>query len=138
MKEETKKEEKSADVSDSSSSSSSDDSDSDSDSGDSTKESIPPVNADEEDQDNSKKRKADDFDNDTGKKRLATTDESKKSKIYIRGLPWRATEDEVRDYFASCGEIKSVELPLNKDGRSSGTGKSNCAFYFSMLGMQNM
>lgn len=53
-------------------------------------------------------------------KRQAVEDASK-LKIYVRGLPWRATEDEVSEYFASCGEIKNVELPLLNDGRSSGT-----------------
>ena len=95
------------------------------------------MNAGNEDQGNSKKRKADDSEIDTGNKRVAATDESKKSKIYIRGLPWRATEDEVRDYFASCGTINSVELPLNKDGRSSGTGKSCLVLYSKILGIQN-
>ena len=53
-------------------------------------------------------------------KRQAVTDSSK-TKIYIRGLPGRATQDEVQEFFASCGEIKNVELPLQSDGRSSGT-----------------
>jgi nucleolin len=47
--------------------------------------------------------------------------EGTETKIYIRGLPWRCTEDEVRDFFASCGEMTTVELPLMDDGRSSGT-----------------
>jgi len=41
--------------------------------------------------------------------------------MYIRGLPWRATEEEVRSHFDSCGEMVSCELPLQDDGRSSGT-----------------
>jgi len=41
--------------------------------------------------------------------------------MYIRGLPWRATEDEVREYFSTCGEITSIEMPIMDDGRSSGT-----------------
>lgn len=48
-------------------------------------------------------------------KRQATT------KIYVRGLAWRASEDEIHDYFTACGEIESLELPLQDDGRSSGT-----------------
>jgi hypothetical protein len=32
----------------------------------------------------------------------------------------------VRDFFASCGEMETVELPLMDDGRSSGTGESRC------------
>ena len=41
--------------------------------------------------------------------------------IYIRGLPWKATAEEVQEFFAECGAIKSVDLPLMGDGRSSGT-----------------
>ena len=43
------------------------------------------------------------------------------TKLFIRGLPWKASQDEVHDFFSSCGEIKSIELPLMDDGRSSGT-----------------
>mmetsp|Transcript_10048 Transcript_10048/g.15438 ORF Transcript_10048/g.15438 Transcript_10048/m.15438 type:complete len:274 (-) Transcript_10048:170-991(-) len=43
------------------------------------------------------------------------------TKVYVRGLPWRATEDEVREFFTVCGPIASCELPLQDDGRSSGT-----------------
>ena len=42
-------------------------------------------------------------------------------KIYVKGLPWVATEKEVRDFFKACGKISSVELPMGEDGRSSGT-----------------
>ena len=39
----------------------------------------------------------------------------------MKGLPWKATEKEVTNYFKSAGKILSVELPLGEDGRSSGT-----------------
>ena len=42
-------------------------------------------------------------------------------KIYVKGLPWLASEYEVRDFFKSCGTITSVELPIGDDGRSTGT-----------------
>jgi len=42
-------------------------------------------------------------------------------KIYVKGLPWQASEEEVRDFFKDCGEITSCELPLDENGRSSGT-----------------
>lgn len=42
-------------------------------------------------------------------------------KLYVRGLPWRVVEDEVRDFFSGCGEIVNCELLLQADGRSSGT-----------------
>lgn len=41
--------------------------------------------------------------------------------MFVRGLPWRADEYQVREYFAQCGEIISCDLPLQHDGRSSGT-----------------
>ena len=56
------------------------------------------------------------------------------AKLFIRGLPWKASQDEVHDFFSSCGEIKSIELPLMDDGRSSGTGtysgSTRLAVYF--------
>jgi nucleolin len=42
-------------------------------------------------------------------------------KIYVKGLPWQATEDEVREFFKDCGTITSCETPLDENGRSSGT-----------------
>ena len=106
----------------SSSSSSSSDSSSDSDSDDDTKESDVPA---ADDGVPSKKRKAETvLSNDNGDKKQHTGEEGgENTKIYVRGLPWRATEDEVRDFFTSCGEMKEIELPLQDDGRSSGTGK---------------
>ena len=106
----------------SSSSSSSSDSSSDSDSDDDTKESDVPA---ADDGVPSNKRKAETvLSNDNGDKKQHTGEEGgENTKIYVRGLPWRATEDEVRDFFTSCGEMKEIELPLQDDGRSSCTGK---------------
>jgi nucleolin len=42
-------------------------------------------------------------------------------KIYVKGLPWLASEAEVKDFFKGCGKITSVELPMGDDGRSTGT-----------------
>lgn len=39
---------------------------------------------------------------------------------YVRGLPWTASEEEVRSFFGDKN-IQSVELPLDDNGRSSGT-----------------
>lgn len=104
--------------------SSSSDSDADSDSGsdsdsdsDSTPASVPPV-----DDSASKKRKADEEAVEPALKKQAVGGDDEGTKLYIRGLPWRATEDGVRDFFKACGSgPKSVELPLQEDGRSSGT-----------------
>ena len=44
-------------------------------------------------------------------------------KLYIGGLPWATTEDELRDHFAQAGEIASIEIKVNPmDGRSRGFG----------------
>jgi nucleolin len=47
--------------------------------------------------------------------------EEDNTKVYVRGLPWRAQDYEIKEFFASCGTITSLELPLQDDGRSSGT-----------------
>ena len=81
-----------------------------------------------------KKRKAEPITNneesteggDHKRQHVGSTDEEGGVKVYVRGLPWRATEEEVRTFFEACGEIVSVELPLMDDGRSSGSGE--CIF----------
>lgn len=47
--------------------------------------------------------------------------EEDNTKVYIRGLPWRAQDYEIRSFFETCGTIVSIEMPLQDDGRSSGT-----------------
>lgn len=35
-------------------------------------------------------------------------------KVFVQGLPWAATEEEVRDFFKGCGEMESVRsLPVH-------------------------
>merc|ERR1712226_385844 len=74
-------------------------------------------------EENSKKRKSTTIveEKPECKKRAAVEDGNDNLRMYIRGLPWRATEDEVREYFSTCGEITSIEMPIMDDGRSSGT-----------------
>ena len=75
----------------------------------------------------SKKRKSEAEDTTTDAKRQAVTpdcgelEDSENPKVYVRGLPWRATHEEVKEFFGGCGKIKNVDLPLQADGRSSGT-----------------
>ena len=109
---------------DSSDSSSSSDSDSDSDSSSSDSDDDNEADA----AGGGAKRKIDFNKDDQPQKKQAVSsdtggEDGGNTKIYVRGLPWRATEDEVYEYFASCEEkgCKSVELPLQDDGRSSGT-----------------
>lgn len=51
----------------------------------------------------------------------ATSSSGESHTIFVKGLPWRTTDAEVSEYFASCGSIVSVELPIGDDGRSTGT-----------------
>ncbi|MCE2391141.1 MAG: RNA-binding protein [Proteobacteria bacterium] len=45
------------------------------------------------------------------------------SKLYVGNLPWSATEDEVRDYFAEFGSVQAVTIVVDREtGRSRGFG----------------
>ena len=44
-------------------------------------------------------------------------------KIYVGNLPWSATEADLRDLFATMGEVHSVAVITDRDtGRSRGFG----------------
>jgi nucleolin len=126
VKEKTKSAEKIAakkDDSDSSSESDSSDSDGngDEDNSNETPASMPPDGAQD---DISKKRKDESNQYETpAKKQAVSSDAGETStRLYIRGLPWKATKDQVETFFQSCGSgPKSVDLPLLDNGRSSGT-----------------
>lgn len=41
--------------------------------------------------------------------------------LYVGNLPWTATEDEVKQHFASCGTVNSVKIIMDREtGRSRG------------------
>jgi len=42
--------------------------------------------------------------------------------VFLRGLPWSATEENLRKDFAECGQIESIRIPMNAEGRPSGLG----------------
>ena len=45
------------------------------------------------------------------------------TKLYVGGLPWVATQDELRDAFAKAGEVVSATIVTDKfSGRSRGFG----------------
>lgn len=45
------------------------------------------------------------------------------TKLYVGGLPWAATQDELRDAFSKAGEVTSVTIITDKfTGRSRGFG----------------
>ena len=44
-------------------------------------------------------------------------------KLYVGNLPWRATEAELKEVFASFGKVLSVSIVTDRDtGRSRGFG----------------
>jgi len=44
-------------------------------------------------------------------------------KLYVGNLPWSISEDELRDFFASFGNVTSVAIITDRDtGRSRGFG----------------
>lgn len=44
-------------------------------------------------------------------------------RLFIAGLPFSSTEDELRDYFSGAGKITSIKIITDRDsGRSKGFG----------------
>ncbi len=39
------------------------------------------------------------------------------SKLFVGGIPYRTTEQELRDHFAQAGEVVSVFIPLERETR---------------------
>jgi RNA recognition motif-containing protein len=56
------------------------------------------------------KRKSDDYlENSTAKaKRFETSSKSKCSDLIVLGLPWKTTEQQLREYFEPFGEVKCL------------------------------
>merc|ERR1712217_953687 len=40
--------------------------------------------------------------------------------VFVRGLPFAATEESLKKDFAECGEIVSLRMPLNDEGSCRG------------------
>jgi len=41
-------------------------------------------------------------------------------RVYVSGLPWKATADDIKKDFAKCGDIKNLKLLQNEQGKSKG------------------
>ena len=41
--------------------------------------------------------------------------------VWVENLPWETTEEDLRDLFAPCGNLESVEVNRDRRGRSRGT-----------------
>merc|ERR1712151_419001 len=44
------------------------------------------------------------------------------NEVIVKGLPFSATEDDIWNYFAECGEVASINLLKGYDGASKGCG----------------
>lgn len=42
-------------------------------------------------------------------------------KAYVKGLPWKASDYEVQEFFKDCADLIKAEVPFGDDGRSTGT-----------------
>jgi len=42
------------------------------------------------------------------------------SEVFVGGLPWKVTEDELKEFFGVCGTITAVSQPTDDQGRSKG------------------
>ena len=40
--------------------------------------------------------------------------------MYVKGIPYSTTEEELRSHFGSCGEICSVDVPYDHNGSCKG------------------
>lgn len=55
------------------------------------------------------------------KKKVALEDEGKSPSVFVGRLPRDATEDDVHELFAECGEIVSVRMPTDREtGQTKG------------------
>merc|ERR1711957_1131432 len=45
---------------------------------------------------------------------------NKEFELFIGGLPFAATEEQLKKDFAECGEIVNLRMPLNEEGNSRG------------------
>jgi RNA recognition motif-containing protein len=41
------------------------------------------------------------------------------TKLYVGNLPWSATEDDIRELFATVGEVQSANLILDRETKRS-------------------
>jgi len=82
------------------------------------------------------KRKSDDYlENSTAKsKRFENSSKSKCSDLIVLGLPWKTTEQQLREYFEPFGEVLMAQVKKDvKTGQSKGFGFIRFASYDSQL-----
>jgi len=82
------------------------------------------------------KRKSDDYlENSTAKaKRFETSNKNKCSDLIVLGLPWKTTEQQLREYFEPFGEVLMAQVKKDpKTGQSKGFGFIRFGNYESQL-----
>jgi len=45
---------------------------------------------------------------------------TEKTQLYVTGLPWETTNEDLRNHFSKCGKILSMRVPLQYDGKLKG------------------
>ncbi|GAB5354022.1 hypothetical protein AAMO2058_000084100 [Amorphochlora amoebiformis] len=53
---------------------------------------------------------------------VSTSSIGMQNTVYIEGLPFEVTEDDIKDLFGECGEIAEVRLPRRQNGKKKGYG----------------
>jgi len=59
---------------------------------------------------------------DTVSKNVKWNDSEDPMDLVILGIPWKCTEDELRKYFTSYGEVEFVDIKMKANGESKGFG----------------
>jgi len=81
------------------------------------------------------KRKSDDYlENTTAKSKRFETSKNKCSDLIVLGLPWKTTEQQLREYFEPFGEVLMAQVKKDsKTGQSKGFGFIRFANYESQI-----
>lgn len=68
----------------------------------------------------SKNQRVDDFEDFEDSDMAMDADESGACDLIVLGLPWKATEDDIRDYFETFGPLTMIQLKTKDSGQSKG------------------
>ena len=50
----------------------------------------------------------------------STTDRKSEISVFVGGLSYKSSEDEIKSFFQDCGNVTRVKVPLNPEGRPRG------------------
>jgi len=68
----------------------------------------------------SKNQRVDDFEDFEDSDMAMDADESGACDLIVLGLPWKATEDDIREYFETFGPLTMIQLKTKDSGQSKG------------------